>query len=503
MRALGRDDLDDVAVLELVVERHEPVVDLRADAAVADVGVDAVGEVERRGARRQFLDVAFRREDEDLVLEDVELHALDELGRVGDVPLPIDQLAQPGELCVVLLVDAAALLVAPVGRDADLRDAVHLVRSDLHLERLAVERHHRRMERLVEVVLGHGDVVVELPRDRPPERVDDAQCRIAIAHVVDQHAQRVQVVDLAELGALANHLSVDGVDVLGPSGDLGFDSRFVERLAQHVHRPADEGLARASVRLQLSREGSILLGLEDLERQVLQLPLELPDAQPLGQRRVDLGGLARDALLLLDGQRAQRAHVVEPVSELDQDHADVVRHGQEHLADVLGLLLLVGEGAELGQLGDAVDQLGDLGAELLLEIVDRVVGVLRDVVEERRLDRCPVQTELGQDLRHGQWVGDVRLAADPSLQLVRTARERVGLVHLGQVRACVVARELRLELALLGVEGTRREADGDGETAPRRRPTRRVGSQGLNGHPRQSVAWGPGRPTSGAFAAGA
>ena len=58
--ALGRDDLDDVAVLEPVVERDEAVVDLRADRPVADVGVDAVGEVERRRARRQVLDVALR-----------------------------------------------------------------------------------------------------------------------------------------------------------------------------------------------------------------------------------------------------------------------------------------------------------------------------------------------------------------------------------------------------------------------------------------------------------
>ena len=84
------------------------------------------------------------------------------------------------------------------------------------------------------------------------------------------------------------------------------------------------------------------LGLEHLEGQVLELPLDLPDAQALGERRVDLGGLARDAQLLVDGQRAQRAHVVQPVGELDEDDADVLRHGQEHLADVLGLLLLVG-----------------------------------------------------------------------------------------------------------------------------------------------------------------
>ena len=124
--ALRRDDLDDVAVLEPVVERDEPVVDLRPDRPMADVGVDPVREVERRRAGRQVLDVALRGEDEDLVLEDVELDALDELGRVADVALPVHQLAQPGELGVVLAVGLGPLLVAPVGGDADLGDLVHL-----------------------------------------------------------------------------------------------------------------------------------------------------------------------------------------------------------------------------------------------------------------------------------------------------------------------------------------------------------------------------------------
>jgi len=63
--ALGGYDLDDVAVLELVVERDEAVVDLGADAAMTDVGVDAVREVQWRGAGREILHLALRSEDED------------------------------------------------------------------------------------------------------------------------------------------------------------------------------------------------------------------------------------------------------------------------------------------------------------------------------------------------------------------------------------------------------------------------------------------------------
>src|SRR6266705_1386709 len=40
--ALGGQDLDEVAALQPVVQRHDPPVDLGADRAVADVGVNGV-----------------------------------------------------------------------------------------------------------------------------------------------------------------------------------------------------------------------------------------------------------------------------------------------------------------------------------------------------------------------------------------------------------------------------------------------------------------------------
>ena len=225
---LRRHDLDDVAVAQPVVERHEAVVHLRPDRPVADVGVDPVGEVERRGARRQVLDVALGGEDEDLVLEDVELDPLDELLGVGDLALPVHQLAQPGELGVVVALGPRALLVAPVGRDPDLAHGVHRVGPDLDLERLAVEGDDGRVEALVAVRLGDRDVVVELAGDRLPEAVDDAEGGVAVADLVDEEADRVDVVDLAEGRRLALHLLPDAVEVLRPAVEVGLDAGLLE-----------------------------------------------------------------------------------------------------------------------------------------------------------------------------------------------------------------------------------------------------------------------------------
>ena len=58
--------------LQPVGERHDAAVDLGPDAAVADVGVDGVGEIDRRRPGRQALHLALGREDVDLVVEQVD-----------------------------------------------------------------------------------------------------------------------------------------------------------------------------------------------------------------------------------------------------------------------------------------------------------------------------------------------------------------------------------------------------------------------------------------------
>ena len=57
-RVRRADDLDHVAALQLGAQRHRLAVDVGGDAVVADVGVDRVGEVDRRRAARQREDLA-------------------------------------------------------------------------------------------------------------------------------------------------------------------------------------------------------------------------------------------------------------------------------------------------------------------------------------------------------------------------------------------------------------------------------------------------------------
>ena len=149
---------------------------------------------------------------------------------------------------------------------------------------------------------------------------------------------------------------------------------------------------------------------QGLKRQILQLPLERVDPESVRDRRVDVERLTGLLDLLLLGHRRDRPHVVQAIGELDQDDPDVGGHRDDHLAIVLGLGLIAGGERQTGQLGDAVDERGDLLAELVGHLLQRRFGVLDRVVQQRRAQRLGVQAHAGADLRHPDRVGDVVLA---------------------------------------------------------------------------------------------
>ena len=136
-----------------------------ATHSVADVGMDAVGEVDRRRGARQRDDLALRREHVDLVGEQIDLDVLEELARVAGVALDLQQRLQPlvGARLQLRKV-GIVVLVEPVGGDAGLGNMVHLARADLKLDRRAVRADQGRVQRLVAVDLRDRDVVLELAR---------------------------------------------------------------------------------------------------------------------------------------------------------------------------------------------------------------------------------------------------------------------------------------------------------------------------------------------------
>src|SRR5438105_3244152 len=110
-----------------------------------DLGVHGKREVDRRCSLRQLDDVTRRREDEDLVLIQVELEELEKFVRSFGIELELQHLPEPLESAIELVGAARIFLESPVRRDSVLCGAMHLARADLDLEQLTVRAEYRRV----------------------------------------------------------------------------------------------------------------------------------------------------------------------------------------------------------------------------------------------------------------------------------------------------------------------------------------------------------------------
>ena len=135
---------------------------------------------------------------------------------------------------------------------------------------------------------------------------------------------------------------------------------------------------------------------------------------------------------------AQGAHIVQPVGQLDQQHADVAGDRQHQLAEILRLLGAFGKNFQLGEFGDAVHQAGDLVAEILFDILIGDQRVLDGVVQQRGDDGGHVQLEFGQDGGDFQGMGEIGIARGAELLAMGGHGIDIGLVEQRLVGAGVI-----------------------------------------------------------------
>ncbi len=452
---LGADDLDLVPVLQLRHQRHDAAVDLGAHAGVADVGVDGIGEVDRRCAARQGDQPALGRETEHLILEHLQPRVLEELLGIVALRQRLDGALQPaigirflGDGVAGAVQLAAHVLVDGVGGDAVLGHLVHLPGADLQLDALARRADDGGVDGAVVVLLGRRDIVLEATGHHRPGGVDGAERLIAILDLVDDDAEAENVGQLLEGQRLGFHLAEHRPRLLLPAGDGRLDAVFHEqRLQRRLDLDDDAAVALEDVGQPLG-DGLVAARIDVAKGELLEFLAHVLHAHAAGERRIDVHRLLGDALALLLRHVVERAHVVEAVGELDEEDAHVLRDRQQQLAQVLRLGGLPGHQVELLELGQALDQLADVGAEQIVDLLARGRGVLDRVVQQRDRDGRLVEMHVGEDRRHFERVGEIGIPRGALLMAMLLHGVDIGLVQKGFIDVGLVALDALDKLVL-------------------------------------------------------
>ena len=256
----------------------------------------------------------------------------------------------------------------------------------------------------------------------------DADGGVAVGDGVDEDAEPVDVGELFERDRIALHLAPDRIGLLLAALDLDLDAAARELVGELVGGARDQ---RAVLLLQLlePRHDQIVgVRHQIAEGEVLEFAAHPLHAHSAGERGVDVERVLGDARALVLRHEVERAHVVQPVGELDQQHARVVGDGEQQLAEVLRLLGVLGGEVEPVEFGQAFDQSADLRAEDLVDLLAGGGGVLDRVVQNRGDDRRVVELEVGENRRDFERMREERVAGRAFLRPVRLHGEDVSAV---------------------------------------------------------------------------
>ena len=252
---LRRQNLNDLARFHLVIERHDLLVNLCTNHAVADGGMNGIRKIDNRRAHRQVDNVAFRGEDEHLFRRKIGLDGAHKVSDIFTFGLVIEHVADPLQATlqrVGLFVAARhAELIFPVRRDAVFCRVVHFPRANLHLERDALFADDRRVQGLVHVLLRRGNVVLKAVRQRGEHIMDDTEHIIAIVDGIDDYAQGEHVVNFVKALTLNEHLAINAVDAFYAPFNIYARDKRLHTTADHFFRCLNKLLALCAARLKV------------------------------------------------------------------------------------------------------------------------------------------------------------------------------------------------------------------------------------------------------------
>ena len=241
--ALG-EDFHLVARVQFLSEGYRLAVDFSAHAGVSDARVDVVGEVEHRGTFREVQQVALRGEHINLVFLQVGGKLVHQLQVVVAFQGGTD-VGKPFVNASFSLFDA---LVAPVCRQSVFGDIVHSFGSDLDFHPFLLRSQNGGVQTLISVALRHAEPVahtlwVRLIHIRDQGEGLPALHVFLLSRCVDDDSDGEEVIYTLEGALLLLHLLPDGVDALGSSLHVIFQSGSIEFLLDRLDESGDIGIA--------------------------------------------------------------------------------------------------------------------------------------------------------------------------------------------------------------------------------------------------------------------
>src|ERR1700733_14970608 len=231
------------------------------------------------------------------------------------------------------------------------------------------------MQRLIKIWPRHGNEILDTSRHRPPDIVDNSEHGVAILQGPRDYAHGKEIVDLIDGNVLPLQLLVNAVKALDAAFDLCLDAGLFQLVVNDGLHLGEKDFALFAASVDGLFNLLVACGIKKQKAQVFQLAANFSHAEAMRDGRINLESFFSNFALAIGRQGLKGAHVVQPVSQFDEHHADVINHGQHHLAQIFSLRFLTRGEVDLAYFRDAFDDMRDLLAKILADVDDCDRGV--------------------------------------------------------------------------------------------------------------------------------
>ncbi len=235
--------------------------------------------------------------------------------------------------------------------------------------------------------------------------------------------------DLFKFNLLFDDLVMNRADMLEATLDLTVYVVFFEYILKVFLDIIDIRVRFTPVLFNFFCKFFINLRIQVAERQIFQLALEPADTKPVCQRGINvsrlLGNFPAPFFILV----SQSTHIVQAVSKLDQNHPDIARHSEQHLAEIFSLTFFAGFKGDFTYFGDTIHHFEDFLTEQAANLFFGRQGIFEGVVQQAGNNRRHIHAESRQDKGNLHGMGHVGIAGKTCLPLMNLGRIHVGLTH--------------------------------------------------------------------------
>ena len=176
---------------------------------------------------------------------------------------------------------------------------------------------------------------------------------------------------------------------------------LIDLLQNRSYEACDEGLTLALGLLQTACDIFIILRLKIFQSQILQLTLEIIQTQLMSNLSIEIHRLPALLLTLLRREDTKITHNLQSIGQLDENHSRIFRVANDHIAEVIGLLLGDLE-LDVGDFTQSHNDTQHLIAKLLMNLTReslhslRVLGIgyTQDIVQDGRNRRVTSKANL-------------------------------------------------------------------------------------------------------------